>query len=150
MTNKPKILPPVYLAISVAVMLALHWVLPIRTLVEEPYNRIGIALLALGITVTIASAGLFKTRGTPVKPFELSTVLVTDGFYKISRNPMYLGMVIALIGMAVRLGSLSAFIPIPVFIIWIRRHYIEREEVFLEGIFGQQYRDYKARVRRWL
>ena len=150
MTNKPKILPPVYLAISVAVMLALHWVLPLRILVEEPYNRIGIALLAIGITVTIASAGLFKTRGTPVKPFEPSTVLVTDGFYKISRNPMYLGMVIALIGMAVRLGSLSAFIPIPIFVIWIRSRYIEREEVFLEGIFGQQYRDYKARVRRWL
>jgi len=150
MTNKPKILPPVYLIISVAVMLALHWNLPLRTLIQEPYNRIGIALLAMGLTITFASAGLFKTRGTPVKPFEPSTVLVTDGFYKISRNPMYLGMLIALIGMAVRLGSLSAFIPVPLFVIWIRRQYIEREEVFLEEIFGQEYRDYKARVRRWL
>ena len=141
MTNKPKILPPVYLIISVAVMLALHWNLPLRTLIQEPYNRIGIALLAMGLTITFASAGLFKTRGTPVKPFEPSTVLVTDGFYKISRNPMYLGMLIALIGMAVRLGSLSAFIPVPLFVIWIRRQYIEREEVFLEEIFGQEYRD---------
>ena len=150
MIKKPKILPPVFLGISIAVMLALHWVLPIRILIHEPYNRLGIALLAMGLTITFASAGLFKTRGTPVKPFETPKVLVTDGFYKITRNPMYLGMVIALVGAAVRLGSLSAFIPIPVFINWIRRQYIEREEVFLEGIFGQAYLDYKARVRRWL
>ena len=148
--NKPKILPPVFTLAMVAVIFALHWTLPLRVLIPEPYNRFGIALLALGLTVTIASAGLFKTRGTPVKPFETSTVLVTDGFYKITRNPMYLGMLIALIGCAVRLGSLSAFIPIPIFVIWIRRQYIEREEIFLEGIFGQEYRDYKIRVRRWL
>jgi protein-S-isoprenylcysteine O-methyltransferase Ste14 len=148
--NKPKILPPVFLFITLAIMVILHWLLPLRTIIHDPYSRFGIAFMAIGFTITFASAGLFKTRGTPVKPFEQSTVLVTDGFYKLSRNPMYLGMAIALTGAAVRLGSLGAFLPIPMFIMWIRHQYIEREEVFLEEIFGQKYRDYKARVRRWI
>jgi protein-S-isoprenylcysteine O-methyltransferase Ste14 len=83
-------------------------------------------------------------------PFTQSTALVTGGIYRWTRNPMYLGMMSGLIGLAVLLGTLSAFLPIPLFVWQIRRKFVLPEEAFLEGIFGGRYLEYKARVRRWL
>jgi protein-S-isoprenylcysteine O-methyltransferase Ste14 len=77
-------------------------------------------------------------------------VLVVGGFYRYTRNPMYLGMVTALLGVAILLGTLSAFLPIPIFVWIIQKQFIEGEERFLEEIFGGQYLAYKGKVRRWL
>ncbi len=84
------------------------------------------------------------------KPFEHSTHPITGGMYKVSRNPMYLGMVVILLGIAVLFGSISPFISIPVFIWLIQSNFIRLEEAALEETFGDEYREYKTRVRRWL
>lgn len=100
----------------------------------------------------LAASGLisFKKAGTAIKPFEASTTLVKDGLYQYTRNPMYLGMVILLIGVASYLGSLTPYAVIPVFFLVIQECFIKHEEPFLENIFGQEYLDYKNNVRRWL
>jgi protein-S-isoprenylcysteine O-methyltransferase Ste14 len=77
-------------------------------------------------------------------------VLVTSGWYRITRNPMYLGMVVVLCGVALMAGSVGAWLPLPAFIAVIHYRFIRGEERFLEEIFGQPYRDYRARVRRWI
>ena len=83
-------------------------------------------------------------------PFEPSTVLVTEGAFRFTRNPMYLGLVLLLAGIAIALGSVGALLPIPVFVWIIQAWFILGEERFLEEIFGEAYLAYKSRVRRWL
>jgi len=103
-----------------------------------------------GICIIAIAASAFSRVGTPVVPFEKSTVVVTTGLFRFSRNPMYLGMVMAIIGVAFLLGSAAAFIPIPIFVWLIQYQFISREEAFLEELFGEEYLVYKGKVRQWL
>lgn len=150
MTERHRIIPPVYFLLALSAMAALHKVAPIKTVFSDAFNGVGALLVVVGILAGLWAAGLFRKAGTPVRPFEPATVLVTGGIYKMTRNPMYLGMTGILIGVAVLLGTLSSLVPIPLFVWWIQRKFVQPEEEFLETIFGQNYVDYKARVRRWL
>jgi protein-S-isoprenylcysteine O-methyltransferase Ste14 len=85
-----------------------------------------------------------------VVPFERSTALVTDGLFRYTRNPMYLGLTLVLAGVALLLGSLGAWLPIPVFVAIIQVNFIAGEERFLTELFGEEYLVYKQRTRRWL
>jgi protein-S-isoprenylcysteine O-methyltransferase Ste14 len=145
-----KVIPPLYFLAAVAASVCLHLFMPVAVLVPSPINLAGGVLVAVGLAITLWAAGLFRMAGTPVVPFKQSTALVTGGIYKWTRNPMYLGMAVALLGLAVLLGTLGAFVPIPFFIWQIRRKFVLPEEVFLEELFGSRYVEYKARVRRWL
>ena len=97
-----------------------------------------------------ACAMLFRRRGTAIKPFQESSALVTDGVYRFTRNPMYLGMVIGLTGVACMLGTVTPLLVIPIFIWVIRTRFIRVEEGMLAERFGDEYVQYQARVRRWL
>ena len=145
-----RIIPPVYFLAAVAASVGLHFFLPLARLVPSPIHLAGAVLVVVGLGLTLWGAGLFRLAGTPVVPFTQSTALVTGGIYRFTRNPMYLGMMVALLGLAVLLGTLGAFVPIPLFVWQIRRKFVLPEEAFLEGIFGGRYLEYKARVRRWL
>jgi protein-S-isoprenylcysteine O-methyltransferase Ste14 len=87
---------------------------------------------------------------TTVTPFVESTVLVTDGMYRWSRNPMYLGFVLVLIGIAILLRSLTPFLVIPAFIALIQSVFIQKEEEMLAVKFGRLYTTYAKNTRRWL
>jgi protein-S-isoprenylcysteine O-methyltransferase Ste14 len=145
-----RMVPPIWAALAIVAMHLLNRWFPIAVLVPEPWNLAGIALILLGGSLAIPSAMSFKRAGTPVFPFAPSTALVITGWYRFTRNPMYLGMVIVLAGVAILAGSLGAWLPLPLFIAIIEWRFIRGEERFLEEIFGQQYRDYCARVRRWI
>ena len=142
--------PPVYLLLTLIAMGALHAYIPIARLVSPPYRYGGLALLALGVGIVVSAAGLFSKLGTPLKPFEESTVVVTTGMFRLTRNPMYLGMVVGLLGVAILLGSLASFLPIPVFVAIIHVQFIVHEERFMEELFGAEYLAYKRKVRRWI
>ncbi len=103
-----------------------------------------------GLALAASAVISFKKAGTAIRPFESSTALVKDGLYQYTRNPMYLGMVILLIGVATYLGSLMPYLVVPMFILIIQECFIKHEEPFLENIFGQEYLDYRNNVRRWL
>jgi protein-S-isoprenylcysteine O-methyltransferase Ste14 len=150
MEQKRRILPPVWLVLALGLTAALHYLLPIAQLIPPPWSYGGAVLIIAGILMSAAGASSFRKAGTPVIPFETSTALVLGGLYRFTRNPMYLGMTIALLGAAVLFGTLGAFLPLPLFVWVIQTRFIAGEERFLEEIFGQQYLAYKRRVRRWL
>jgi protein-S-isoprenylcysteine O-methyltransferase Ste14 len=118
--------------------------------ISSPYRYLGVIPLSVSVAIVLWAAGIFRRVGTAIKPFEPSTVLVISGPYRISRNPIYLGMVCALVGVGVALGSLAPFVVVPFFGYWIDRRFIRVEESMLGETFGSEYHAYKTRVRRWL
>lgn len=150
MEARRRVLPPVWLAFCLFASLSLDYLLPLVDFHSVPLRVAGVVLILFGILMSATAARAFSRAGTPVIPFEISKVLVTTGWYRITRNPMYLGMVLSLLGTGMSLGSVGALLPLPVFVLLIEALFIRGEERFLEEIFGQQYRDFRARVRRWL
>lgn len=147
---RPPFLPPVWLVFAVLVMILLHEAMPLVALIPPPFVSIGWVFIGLGIAVAIYTDLVFQRRGTTILPFRQSSALVTDGLFAYSRNPIYCGMVAALLGLALLLGSASPFLVIPGFVWVIQRYFISHEEAALEVVFGDAYRAYKTRVRRWL
>ena len=145
-----KIIPPIYLFLTILLMVMLHYLVPLARLLDPPWSYAGALPLLTGFTIVLWSALLFVRAGTSVKPFEQSTRLVTGGMYQYTRNPMYLGMVFVLLGIALMLGSLSPFLPIPLFAWLIQSLFIVPEEARLEAMFGDEYRSFRDRVNRWL
>ena len=93
---------------------------------------------------------MFSRAGTTIKPFEESSALVTHGPYYFSRNPIYIGLVLVLIGVGLVMGTIAPFAVVPIFIWLIQRRFILPEEAMLEKTFGSVYVAYKRQVRRWL
>ncbi len=145
-----RILPPTYFFVSIVAMLGLHLLLPLSTLIQFPWNFISLIPLALGGGLNIIADRDFKKAGTNVKPFEESSTLITSGVFRLSRNPMYLGMVLMLVGEAILLGSLSPYIMVIVFALLMHFVFIIPEEKALEARFGKEYLEYKQNVRQWL
>lgn len=135
---------------ALAGMTLLHHLFPLIQLISYPWNASGLIPLAAGIILNLNADTLFKKHHTTVKPFEESSVLITSGAFRLSRNPMYLGMALILAGAGVLMGSLSPFTLIPVFVIIIDKHFIAPEQRMLDQQFGDDWRHYKARVRRWI
>ena len=135
--------------IAIIAMLILNFTFPVAWIVPTIWNLIGIVFLVSGITLNLIADNSFKQAETTVKPYQESSCLVTSGAYKISRNPMYLGMVLILTGIALLLRSLSPFLMIIPFAVLIDQIYIRAEERMLAETFGAKWRAYKAKTRRW-
>jgi len=150
MEVKRKIVPPAYLFITLLLMWLMQGYFPVLQYIYPPAAYLGIAPIIFGIVIAAMAADLFKKADTGIVPFEEATTLVTDGSYRVTRNPMYLGMFLILLGVAALLGSVGALLPFPLFVVVIRNHFVLGEERFLEAAFGTQYLDYKAKVRRWI
>jgi protein-S-isoprenylcysteine O-methyltransferase Ste14 len=136
--------------LTLAVMVALHCLWPVYSYWTFPVSLLGLVPLAIGIGLNLAADSLFKRHGTTVKPFEEPSSLVTAFPFSISRNPMYLGMVIILIGVALLLGTVSPLIPAIVLPVVIDRRFVRMEERMLAARFGEQWEQYRLQVRRWI
>lgn len=145
-----RVLPPVWLLLALAASFALDRWMPVARLIPAPWNYLGFAPLLFGALMSVSAAGAFRRVGTPVVPFEPSTALVTAGWFRVTRNPMYLGLMLILFGVALIDGTLGAFLPLPVFVAILHFRFVRAEERFLEGIFGDRYRLYRTQVRRWI
>ncbi len=143
-------MPTAYFLIILILSIALHFIFPIKKIIYFPYNLSGIILIIFGIIINIWTDSLFKRRETTVKPHKAPKALIIKGPFLISRHPMYLGMLAVLLGIAILLGSLIAFIFPMLFIILMEIIFIQMEENNLEEIFGEKYREYKSKVRKWL
>src|SRR5258706_9980449 len=148
-TRKRRLYPPVYFLFAIIATVLLHVGLPLFRWLHWPWNVIGVAPLALGVAMAVIGAGQFKRAGTNIKPFTESSTLVTDGVFRYSRNPMYVGMILALLGIAVLLGSVTPLIVIPLFAWLIAVRFVAVEERLMTAQFGTEYLTYQARVRRW-
>lgn len=109
-----------------------------------------IAFVAGGLGIVLAAIRGFARAGTRVEPWAPSSRIVTCGIYSLSRNPMYVGMALVMIGLAVVMGSVSALAMVAVAVIVVDRTVIRREEDYLERKFGREFTDYRRRVRRWI
>ncbi len=115
-----------------------------------PASTGGLAWLASGVALAASAAYQFRQLKTTVLPFGSPTQLVTLGAYLWTRNPMYLGLLTALIGFAFYMGTLPFWLVPPAFFLIINRIHIPYEEARLTDAFGEDYRRYVERVRRWL
>ena len=150
MEKKRKIIPGVYLLITLAVMWLADYFVPIYRYISQPGAYGGIILVFMGIVILAVAANGFRKAGTGLLPFEEATTLVTSGLNRYSRNPMYVGMFLMVLGVAILFGSVGAFLPTLGFIWIIRNSFVLAEERFMEAAFGQSYREYKSKVRRWV
>ncbi|MDK4704737.1 isoprenylcysteine carboxylmethyltransferase family protein [Rhizobium sp. CNPSo 4062] len=110
----------------------------------------GAPLFVAGAAVMLAAAGVFRRLGTNVRPSQPTTLIATNGPYRWTRNPMYLGMALIYAGLAIGFDAPIALALLPLVLIAIQTQVIAREERYLEAKFGDDYRRYKAEVRRWL
>jgi len=145
-----KALPPTCLLVAIVLCVVLHFILPLGQIVVFPWRLLGLIPLVAGTVLNLMADREFKRVGTTVKPFEKSRALVRGGVFAVSRHPMYLGMVAVLMGIAVLLGSVSPFMVAPFYAVIIDRSFIAAEERMLEETFGDEYREYRRRVGRWI
>jgi protein-S-isoprenylcysteine O-methyltransferase Ste14 len=143
-------LPPAYFVLAIVLMVLLRVLAPVARWSWWPWNLVGLVPVVAGLVLGIAGDAQFKKRGTTVKPFQRSSALVTDGVFRVSRHPMYLGMVCVLVGMGIGLSSLTPLLVIPAFAWWMNAAFVIPEERSMEEQFGDAYRAYRSRVRRWL
>jgi protein-S-isoprenylcysteine O-methyltransferase Ste14 len=144
-------LPPPFIYLA---GLALGGVAELVRSTNGPPWPISLTIALAGVLVFAALAGAamrrFRRAGTTENPFKPSTALVTDGPNRLTRNPIYLGMASLYVGLAFLLGWMWALLLLPVVLVAVDRLIIAREEPYLERKFGQDYVDYKRRVRRWI
>ena len=144
--------PPVIYASAAIVAGGLAWFVP-WTFVPAGFGfaaiATGFALIALGIGVAVSAERRFHAAGTPVPPTKPTKAIVTTGIYRRTRNPMYLGMSLVLIGLGFTFDQLWFLIALPVAVLAVTKLAIEREEAYLAAKFGAEYVTYKGQVRRW-
>ena len=115
-STPPRIMPPIWFFAAIGLMFGLHRVYPGPRWLEDPPLWLAALIFAIGFVVAMKGNRLFARRGTTIRPFEESEVLVTDGPFRFSRNPMYLGMSLGLIAVGVALGTLVPLVVIPLFV----------------------------------
>lgn len=142
--------PPVYVAAALAAMAAAHMLAPLARVAAFPWNLLGCVPLLLGAALAGWTLRLFASRQTTPEPFGESRALVTDGPFRVSRNPMYLGILLMLAGVAALLGTAGPWLVVPALGLVLDIVFVRREEERMERLFGDAYRSYKRRVRRWI
>jgi protein-S-isoprenylcysteine O-methyltransferase Ste14 len=142
--------PPLIYIAGLLGGLALEAPVPIAGLPLGLAVASGIIGVAIWLTLDGSAMLLFQRARTSVVPMKPTTALVTSGPYRVTRNPMYVGMSFLYVGLALAFGVIWALVLLPAVLLIVDRMVIPREERYLEAKFGDQYREYKSRVRRWL
>ncbi len=146
-------LPPPLLALAcLALMFFSATSSPRLSQFAELRSGLALMLTLLGLGLAFAGRRAFqraRTTANPLRP-EQSSSLVSDGIYRYTRNPMYLGLLLVLLGYAVYLAAIYSLSGPILFVLYLHWFQIRPEEVILQEKFGDAYRDYCQRVRRWL
>jgi protein-S-isoprenylcysteine O-methyltransferase Ste14 len=143
--------PPIAWAVAVLAGLALNWFLPLPFL---PATALAVWLGAIVFVLALAlfawAVATMTRAGSNVPTSRPTTTIIDSGPYRFTRNPIYLAMVLGLIGLAIAFNTLWLLLTLVPFAVVIRYGVVAREEAYLERKFGDVYRHYRARVRRWL
>ena len=144
--------PPIIFGAALIASWALHAIHPIRIVPATSgiLRLAGGALIVLGLLLSTAVVRAFAKAGTKVSPYHATTRFVSAGPYRYSRNPDYIGQTLVYAGIAMVANSWWPFFFLPVVLYVVQRGVVCREERYLEARFGQEYRDYTARVPRWV
>lgn len=150
--HRPKriVIPPIWFALGLTAVFLLDRFFPPSGFSGPVAVGLGAILVLLGLASAISAAGLFRKADTGIVPFSEATALVTSGAFRFSRNPMYLGMVFVLLGTALIVGTGAGLLVAPVFMLIIQHRFILDEEHMMRDVFGEEFEEYRRRVRRWL
>ena len=144
-------IPPNYFYLALVLSTVLYFLFPQYNTLSVPWNLAGLLLVIPGLYLIIHSWKVFMRNGTPENYVDRPQVVVSDGVYRYSRNPMYVGAVATSFGLCLVLrGNLLSFIgPVFLFLV-LQLVFIPYEERQMIGIFGDEYRNYMRKVRRWI
>ena len=147
-----KVPPVAQVIITAAAMYGVSKMVPALTFSLNGSTALAMALGVMGLSLGIMGVTQFRIAQTTPNPQALEQVssLVTSGIYQYSRNPMYVGLVLILLGWAFYLSHLLAFVLLPIFILYMTRFQIQPEEQMMARKFGKTYQDYLNKVRRWI
>ncbi len=145
-----RLLPPTLVLLLISISVPLGLFVPIVGPWAWPVRVAGLLPLVIGIWLAVAGSALFERAGTNIKTFTDPDVLVDNGLFAHSRNPMYLGFVLLLVSVAILAGGLSAWIGPIVFGVMAEHWYVAFEEERMVARFGRDYENYYRRVPRWL
>lgn len=145
-----KIYPPLMVLAGIITQLLIGYIAPVEPLLGATWQYIGIALMVLGFATILLAARSFRKHETTIIPDGQPSTLMEGGLFAYSRNPIYVAMAVLLVGSGLAIGHIWALIVVPLFVLLVQQIWIVKEEENLEAEFGQIYRNYKIKVRRWL
>jgi protein-S-isoprenylcysteine O-methyltransferase Ste14 len=142
--------PPLLFGGTLALGLLLHWIYPVNPLSVLPARVIGTLIFIASVWLALSAKIAMSRTGTNIRPDRPTTAIVTDGPFRFTRNPLYVagtGIYVSITLLVDALWPLVLLVPL---LVVLAKGVIAREERYLEGKFGDTYRNYKSRVRRWL
>jgi protein-S-isoprenylcysteine O-methyltransferase Ste14 len=149
-STKRVIYPPVWLVLGLIAIFVLDQYFPLARFTGNAAMGVGSGAIVVGLLLLVLAGGSFRQADTDMIPFRDVRALVTDGVYRFTRNPMYLGMALILLGVACTTGTVSGLVIPVLFMVIIEIRYIRPEELLLREQFGEDFEDYCRSVRRWL
>jgi protein-S-isoprenylcysteine O-methyltransferase Ste14 len=150
-TSNVLVRPPIALAVALIAGLALSWLMPLPFVpAAVPAVWLGAAVFAVALALFAWAVTTMSRAGSSVQTSQPTTAIVDTGPYAFSRNPIYVGMMLGLTGLAIAFNSLWLLVTLALFACVIRYGVVAREEAYLDRKFGDVYRGYRMRVRRWL
>lgn len=146
----PRLYPPLWFLLFAISALAVSIFLPLHVELGLTGRVLSMLSIVSGAVVAGWARGIFHFTDTSAHPFNQGDRLITHGIYRISRNPMYLGMLLVLIGLVIWLENPGGLLLPPLFVLVINRRHIEGEERRLTEQFGETYLAYQNQTRRWI
>ena len=142
--------PSLFFGVAILLMFALGYYFPGPTVVTPPWPFVGMILMLAGVAISGWASTAFARADQAFKAGRAKSALATDGPYRFSRNPLYLGMIISLCGLALMMAVRTPWIVPPLFAVAMDLLFVRPEEKQLGASLGRAYRDYCAKVRRWV
>lgn len=145
-----KFYPPLMVLTGIIIQLIIAYFAPVEPLMAPVFQYVGVAMMFICFVGVVLMARKFSRTETTILPDGKPQVLMEDGLFAYSRNPIYVAMALVLLGSGLASGQIWSLLVVPIFVLLVQQMWIVREEENLEAAFGQIYRNYKMRVRRWL
>ena len=148
-----RLFPPLVFAAALGMAFLIHWRFPAHIVPEElvrPLRIVGAVVLLAWLSLVIWALATFRRIGTTPNPGGGSTALALEGPYRFSRNPMYLSLLLLMAGIGLAANTPWPLLMLPIVVVVLQRGVIEYEERYLTAKFGEPYRAFMARVRRWI
>jgi protein-S-isoprenylcysteine O-methyltransferase Ste14 len=145
-----RIAPPILTLLHIIAAFLLAWLIPLPLAVPSIVKYIGFALVVIGFLFGLGAVIAFRRARTTLDPYHPVSSIVTSGVYSFSRNPIYFGFLLMVIGIPLNAGTYWGVILAPIFILLCNKLIIEHEEAYLEKKFGETYTRYRSHVRRWV
>lgn len=148
--TRKRVMPPTYFLLALVLVIASRFFLGVLVFSNMITLAVGSALMAAGVALNLLADSAFKRHATPVSPDAVPSAFVAAGVFRVTRNPMYLGMALIVAAAALLVGEPVGLLVACAFLLAMDRLFVPGEERNLAQAFGPVYVDYKTEVRRWI